>query len=655
MGFGFFGKILWVDLTKDNLREEELSNKIYQQFIGGYGLGCRILYERMSSHIEPLNPESTIGFFPGLLTSTVAPYSGRFMVVGKSPLTETWGDANCGGNFGPAIKACGYDGILVKGKSSKPKYLSIIDSNLRILDASDIWGKDIIETEKILKKKHGNSIKTAAIGQAGENLSKISGIANDRGRIAARSGLGAIMGSKNLKAIVLKGDMKVEISNREEFLKLIKEYNKTANTKPMHSMHQSFLGKMFSMVKSMRRFKLSNIDAPNLMRSIYRNFGTSIGNTISAETGDSPIKNWLGIGMYDFPFKKSSNLSSVNINEYKVKDYGCFSCPVQCGAILKVDALNIEEMHIPEYETCCAFGSLLLNNDLHSILQINDLCNRAAIDTISTGATIAYAIECYENHLLSKNDTDDLELNWGNSKAIVSLVKKIILREGIGDLLADGVKLAADRIGKESKPYAIHSLGSEIPMHDPKFFHSLAFSYAYDPAPGRHTTASIDFAEIGAYDKFEKKLHFPKGRKNNEEARIEAQVITTNFYQLLSCSGLCMFSTSFGPYPFIDLLNSLTGWNMDIDEYLTTGLRIQTLRQAFTLREGIELIMNELPDRVIGIPSPKKGPLKGKTVEYKEFYRKYCIKMGWNPDNGFPLEETLKQLELEYVIKDLYR
>ncbi len=654
MGLGFFGKILWVDLTKDSLREEELSEKTFHQFIGGYGLGCKLLYERMSRHLNPLSPESIIGFFPGLLTSTAAPYSGRYMVVGKSPLTGTWGDANSGGNFGPAIKACGYDGILVSGKASEPVYLSIMEDEIKILDASDIWGKDIIETELILKKKHGNSIKTAGIGQAGENLLKISGIANDRGRIAARSGLGAIMGSKNLKTIVLNGNKRVGIFDREKFMNLIKEYNKTAKNKPLASMKKSFLGDMFGMVKSMRRLKLGNIDAPNLMRTIYRNFGTSIGNTISAETGDSPIKNWLGIGMYDFPYKKSANLSSVNINEYKVKDYGCFSCPVQCGAILKISDLNIEEMHIPEYETCCAFGSLLLNNDLHSIFQINDVCNRAAIDTISTGSTVAYAIECYENGLLSKKDTNGLELNWGDSKAILSLVHKMIKREGIGDLLADGVRIAIDKIGKESEPYAINSLGSEIPMHDPRYFNSLAFSYAYDPTPGRHTTASIDFAEIGAYDKFEQKLHLPRKRKHNEDRKLEAQIITTGFHQILSCAGMCMFSTSFGPYPFIDLLNALTGWNDDIDAYITTGLRIQTLRQAFTLREGIKLSQNELPDRIIGNPPSEKGPFKGKTVEYKNFYRNYCIKMGWNPENGYPLKKTLEKLDLEFVVKDLY-
>lgn len=654
MSYGFFGKVLWVDLTKNSFEEEELPENMYRRFMGGYGLGCRLLFERMDSKVKPLSPESIIGFFPGLLTGTAAPFSGRFMVVGKSPLTGTWGDANSGGTFGPAIKKCGYDGILVKGVAKSPKYISIIDGKIEILDATNIWGKDVIESEKILKSKHGQLIKTAGIGQAGENLSKISGIANDKGRIAARSGLGAVMGSKKLKMVVLKGNKKVEIFNRKKFLNLIKEYHKATKIKPLSPMKKKFLSEIFGMVKTIRRLKIGMVASPNLMRTIYRYFGTTIANTISAETGDSPIKNWSGIGMYDFPYKKSKLLSSININKYKVKEYGCFSCPVQCGAILKVPELDIEEMHSPEYETCCSFGSLLLNNDLLSIFKINDLCNRAAIDTISTGVTVAFAIECFENNLLNLDDTGGLDLMWGNSKSIVELVRKIILREGIGDILADGAKIASEKIGKNSKQYAITSLGSEIPMHDPRYFKSLAFTYAFDPTPGRHTAASINFSEIGPFDKFEESLKLPKKWKKDEKKKVEAQLINTGFHQILSCAGMCMFSPSFGSYPFIDLLNSLTGWNTNIEEYIKTGIRIQTLRQAFTLREGINITQNELPDRIIGLPPAKKGPLKGKTVEYKEFYKEFCNRIGWNPENGYPLKETLKDLDLEFVIKDLY-
>ena len=538
MSFGFFGKVLWVNLTNNSIEEEELPEYMYRQFMGGYGLGCRLLYEIMDSKVEPLSPESIIGLFPGLLTGTAAPFSGRFMYVGKSPLTGTWGDANSGGTFGPAIKKCGYDGILVKGAAKSPIYISIIDGKVEILDAANIWGKDVIESEKVLKNKHGQLIKTAGIGQAGENLSKISGIVNDKGRIAARSGLGAVMGSKKLKMIVVKGNKKVEIFNRKKFLSLIKGYHKATKIKPLSPIKKYFLSEIFGMVKNLRRLKIGMAGSPNLMRTIYRYFGTTVGNMIGAETGDSPIKNWSGIGMYDFPFEKSKLLSSININKYKVKEYGCFSCPIQCGAILKVPELDIKEMHSPEYETCCSFGALLLNNDLLSILKINDLCNRAAIDTISTGATVAFAIECFENNILNLDDTGGLDLIWGNSKSIVELVRKIILREGIGDILADGAKIASEKIGKNSKQYAITSLGSEIPMHDPRFNKSLAFTYAFDPTPGRHTAASIDFSEIGPFDKFEKSLNLPKMWKKNKEKKVEAQVINTGFHQILSCAGL---------------------------------------------------------------------------------------------------------------------
>jgi len=470
MTSGYFGKILVIDLSDERIDEETLPDKLYRQFIGGYGLGCKLLYERMKPNIDPLNSDSIIGFFPGLLTGTAAPYSGRYMVVGKSPLTGSWGDANGGGTFGPAIKKCGYDGILITGAASKPVYISVIDDKKEILDATGIWGLDIVNTEEKLEKIHGRNIKSAEIGLSGEKLSKISGIASDKGRIAARSGLGAVMGSKNLKAIVLKGNKKVNIDDKENFMNLIKNYYHKTKIKELTKIKKAFLSEMFGMVKSIRRLKVGMFSPPNLMRTIYRFFGTSIANCVSAEIGDSPIKNWTGIGMYDFPHEKSKNISTIEIGKYKIKEYGCFSCPVQCGAILKIPELNIEATHIPEYETCSSFGSLLLNNDLLSIFKINDLCNRAAIDTISTGATIAFAIECYEKGIITTKDTDGLELTWGNSTAITELVRKIITREGIGDILADGCKEASKKIGLNSEQFAITSLGSELPMHNPKYF-----------------------------------------------------------------------------------------------------------------------------------------------------------------------------------------
>ena len=358
--------------------------------------------------------------------------------------------------------------------------------------------------------------------------------------------------------------------------------------------------------------------------------------------------------MYDFPFEKSIKLSSTNIINYKIRDYGCFSCPIQCGALLKVPELDIEEMHQPEYETCAVFGPFLLNDDLLSILKINDLCNRAAIDTISTGATIGFAIECFENEILTKKDTDGLELNWGNAESIVALTKMIINREGIGDILADGCKAASEKIGRDSEKFAITSLGSEIPMHNPKAFESLAFSYAYDPTPGRHTTASIDFFDIGTMNNFIKELKFPFGWKWSAKRKQKAQKRVTAIHQINSCLGLCMFSSQFGQYPLIDLVESLTGWNVSIEDLILSGLRIQTLKQAFNIREGVKIHTNVLNGRVIGDPPDTKGPNKGITVEYKKFYKQYCKEMGWNPENGYPLKQPLKHLNLNFLIDDLY-
>ncbi len=354
MSSGYFGKVLWIDLTNEKFEEENLPDKIYRQYFGGYGLGCKLIYEIMRPKVDALSANSIFGFFPGLLTSTAAPFSGRYMVAGKSPLTGTWGDANSGGTFGPEIKKCGYDAILFKGTAESPKYVTIIDGNKEIFDAADLWGLDIIKAEEKLKKRHDKFIKTAGIGQAGEKLSRISGIANDKGRIAARSGIGAIMGSKNLKMLVLKGNHKVSMYNKDDFLNLVKIYNQEGKKKEPSKLIKSVLNKAPNFAKLMRRFKIKMSGPAGMIRHVYHNYGTSMGNTLSAEIGDSPIRNWSGIGMYDFPFSKSKNLSAINIQRYKVREYGCYSCPVQCGAILKVPELNFEETHIPEYETCCS-------------------------------------------------------------------------------------------------------------------------------------------------------------------------------------------------------------------------------------------------------------------------------------------------------------
>jgi len=609
---GYMGKVLWIDLSTEKFEEEELSEEIYKQYLGGYGLASKIIYEKMPVKSDPLGPDALFGFFPGLLTGTMAPLSGRFMVAGKSPLTGTWGDSNCGGYFGPEIKKCGYDAILIRGAANSPKLVSIIDGKKEILDASDLWGLDVVETENKLKEKYG-SVQIASIGQSGEKLSLISGIVNDQARIAGRSGFGAVKKTKKLKAVMLKGSEKITLADKKAIVNLTKEYNEGINS------------------------------ATSGAIAIFRTMGTTFGNTISATMGDTPIKNWGGKFNEDFTDDNVNKISGTELLKYKQKDYGCFSCPVHCGAIMKVPEADLDETHRPEYETCASFGHLLLNDDLRSIFIANDLCNRAGIDTISAGATIAFAIECFENGLLTKDDTDGIELGWGNSESIITLLKKMINREGIGDLLADGSKIAAEKLGKGSE-YAMHSLGQELGMHSPKHYKNMGASFAFDPTPGRHTTASIEMMAGGPLIKpnglFEG-VTLPKKFKRPGDDRYEAAKLIVGLWQSFSSIGLCEFALFFQKYPLLELIKAVVGWDMNMEEFMSIGVRIQTLRQAFTLREGVDLIKNKLPERTYDF-------------DYLSDYKGYCEKIGWNPESGYPLEETLRNLNLEFVIKDLY-
>ena len=618
---GYMGKILWVDLSKESFKEEIIPEEIYRQYIGGYGLAAKLIYNNMPVKADPLGPKAILGFFPGLLTGTVAPLTGRYMVAGKSPLTGTWGDSNCGGYFGPEIKKCGYDGILIKGIANSPKYVTIIGDEKQILDASELWGLDTVETEDLLKKKLGK-VQVASIGQSSENLSLISGIVTDKGRIAGRSGFGAVMGSKKLKAIVLKGNKKILLADKDALLKHTKDYNNGIK---------------------------------NLLTTM-KDFGTTAATLVLSQRGQTPIKNWGGYSSRDFPMDNLNKISEMEIDKYKQKAYGCFSCPVRCGAIMKIPKLAIEETHRPEYETIASFGPLILNDDLMSIFTLNEMCNRSGLDTISAGGTVAFAIECFENGLLTKDDTNGLELTWGNSGAVIELIKMMVKREGIGDILADGSKKASEKIGNGSEKYAITSMGQELPMHDSKLVKSNSLSYAFDPTPGKHTTASLEMRpmELVRENNLIEGFIIPRRFDKMGDDRYEAHKLIASLYQFLSSLGLCFFSGFFQKYPLVELIKAVTGWDISIDELIKSGLRIQTLRQAFTIREGVILAKNELPGRAIGVPPFEAGPHKGKTSDYKSEYKGYCEKMGWNPENGYPLMATLTDLNLDFAIKDLY-
>ena len=395
------------------------------------------------------------------LTGTPALFGSRYTVVGKSPLTATWGDANSGGDFGPYLKFNGYDAVFIEGVSDVPVYLLIENSRAELRRADHLWGQDTWDTEALLRRELGKDARVACIGPSGERLSLISCIVNNRGRVAGRSGLGAVMGAKRLKAVVLRGKGEVPVADKAG-------------------------------LEAARRRYLRSLSGPV---EGFKKYGTCMSTAVLTQIGDTPVKNWAG-SVVDFP--SAAALSDESVIAQQRRKYGCWRCPVACGGEMTAGTGRYsypEGVYKPEYETLGAFGTMCLNDNLESIIKLNDICNRYGLDTISAGATMAFAIECYENRLITSRDTDGIELRWGNHQAIVAMTEKLAKREGLGQVLADGVKRAAQQLGKAAEEFAIHIHGQEVPMHDPKRFMNYAISYL-NTTPARHTQGNYGLSLI---------------------------------------------------------------------------------------------------------------------------------------------------------------
>lgn len=643
----YCGKILWVDLGAGQIREEEIPPAVYRQVLGGYGLGVKVLLERQPPLADPLGPDNILGFLPGLLTGTPAYFSGRFMVVGKSPLTGGWGDANCGGNLSPEIKRCGYDGIFIRGASERPVYLCIGDGVVEIRDASHLWGLDAVETETAMAGELGAGYKFAVIGPAGENLSLIAGIMSHRGRAAGRSGLGAVMGSKKLKAVALKGTGKVTTA-RPDLLKEVNRVMALPLKKEMGGAEKFVTGVLAQhVVPVMLRRRMSFRPSVRLVVNSLRSHGTGAATAISVEGGDAPVKNWKAVGMSDFPWERSGRISDRSSVPYEIKKYRCAACPLGCGALVSVrdGKYRVEEARRPEYEAAAAFGSNLLNDNYESIIKLNDLCNRLGLDVISAGAAVAFAVECFERGIIGPEDCGGLNLSWGDPDAALELVRDIGLRRGLGDVLAGGVARAAVKIGGGSGEFAIHCGGQELPMHDPRYQPSYATTYVVDATPGRHTAGATNLVDAGSPPIFGD--HRPyRIKKYQYPGKGEAQAMFTREAQVLNCLGLCQFSAFLGTLPYSEMVNAATGWGVTDQELLETGERIFTMRQVFNLREGIEPAAFNLPDRVLGRPPFEKGPTSGVTVDLETMRREFYSAMNWD-ESGRPGKKRCAELGIE--------
>lgn len=621
---GYAGKILFVDLTKGSVREESPPESLYREFVGGTGLGVRILYEHIRSKADPLGPDNLLGFVTGPLTATPVPGSGRFMVVTKSPLTGAWADSNSGGSLGPELKEAGYDGVFFSGISPEPVYLLLSDGKAELKDASHLWGKDTNETDDILQQDLGKpQLKIACIGPAGERCSLISAIVHEKGRVAGRSGVGAVMGSKKLKAIAVRGSGKIQVADPEKL--------RSPRDDLARDLKEGRFQKMLSEA------------------------GTGAGLSHLVSVHDSPLKNWSMSGIEKMP--TCVNLDGAKMDRYKLNSYGCKACPVRCGAIVKVEEGRFatrDKVHRPEYETLAALGSLCMNDDVESVIRGNELCNLYGFDTIAAGNVIAFAMECYENGLINQEDTDGIDLTWGDAEVIIVLLKKMALREGFGAVLADGSEKAAEQIGKGSEKYAMHVHGQGLPYHDPRSNPAQGTGYMADANPGRHMDSHATVPiEQGRSSAVAPELQMPKMEVFGDYTRKGPMyAIGAEFHQLFSSCGLCALLMTGNSTPLAELVSAVTGWDFTWEEGLKAGRRIQTLRQAFNAREGLLPGEFKLPKRLMS--ARPVGPAPDTEIDFEALKSGYFEAMGWDIKTGKPYRQTLIDLGLDKLAGDLW-
>ena len=490
--------------------------------------------------------------------------------------------------------------MFFTGISPKPVYVLIVNGQVQIKDAQHLWGKDTYETEDMLMAEYGKRSRVLCIGSAGEKLSLISGIVTDHGSLAARSGLGAVMGSKKLKAVVALGNLEIPVFDQAAV--------------------QAFR------MERLKAWQAPMADGiPDIVKA--HKYGTSFTAYNAVHSGDSPVKNWGGIGVIDLPDRSPFHHDNI-MTLVEERRHGCWHCPKTCKGICKAGEREYKYAagnRRPEYETIAAFGSNCANNNIDSIAMASDICNRAGLDSISGGSTIAFAMELYENGILTKEDTDGIELKWGNHRAMVAMIRKLVNREGIGDILADGVRIAAENIGKGSEKFAVHVGGQEPGMHNPKIargsgFPMAAARFQMEATPGHH------MLNFGPYV-------FPR--------------------HLINVAGVCFF-TAWPPGAVGKALNAVTGWNYSVEEFLKAGERITNIRHVFNLREGTIESQRFVHPRIVGKPPHTIGPLAGVTADI-EAQVLWCLgALDWDRVTTIPSRAKLLSLGLDDLANDLW-
>jgi len=603
------GKILRIDLSTGKMTKEPLDESLARNFIGGRGIASKILYDELPAGTDPLSPDNKLIFSAGPLTGTSAPTGGRYMVVTKGPLNGAIASSNSGGFFGKEFKTAGYDLIIFEGKSEKPVYVWIKDDEVEIRDASDLWGKNTHETTDILMEKVGDSkAKVACIGPAGEKLSKISCIINDKHRAAGRTGVGAVMGSKNLKAVVVRGTGKVELADSDKF----REAQKAS------------MGKIR--------------ENPTTSQGLPA-YGTAVLVNVINENGLFPTRNFqTGV------FEGAAKISGETLADaYLTKNTHCFACPIGCGRATKI---NGREGEGPEYEVAWSFGADCGVDDLKAIVEANYICNELGLDGISAGATIAAAMELYERGYLPKEDLDGPELKFGSAKAIVEYTRKMGLREGFGDKLAEGSYRLAESYGHPELSMSVKK--QELPAYDPRTGKGFGLGLAVASRGGDHLRALPNF-ELLNYSPGEGVKWFGDPHTVDPYAwRGKADMVLwhENFAAVVDSAEMCkycMFATyAILPGDLADLVRLASGVEWDADKIMKAGERILNIERLFNVACGLTPELDSLPKRFLEEPLPE-GPAKGQVVELDRMLPRYYEVRGWGSD-GRPRPEKLKEL-----------
>ena len=598
---GWIGTILRVNLTDRTVKEEPLDLKLARQFFGARGLGTKILYDEMDPKADPLGPDNKLIFAPGPFSGTYAPSAGRYNVITKSPLTGAIAASNSGGAFGPELRYAGYDLLILEGKADKPVYLFIRDKQVEIRDAGHLWGQSVPDTTDRVRAETDDDAKVACIGPAGERLALLANILNEMHRAAGRGGVGAVMGSKNLKAIAVLGGGAVDVADPNGFREAVMQARQKIQAHPVGG-------------------------------GGLKAFGTDVLINILNQTGALPTRNFRE-GQFPTADKVGGESLSAQI---LVRPKGCFSCIISCGRVTEVKDPKYQGAgEGPEYETAWALGPDCGVDNLNAITKANYLCNEFGLDPISLGSTIACAMDLYEAGIIGLKDTGGIPLTFGNPEALVEMVRLTGLRQGLGDKLALGSFRLAESFGHPEFSMTVKK--QEMPAYDPRGVQGIGLNYATSNRGGCHVRGYTIASEI---------LGIPAKMDNlTTEGKAQLDITFQNLTAALDSTGACLFCLfGIGADELARMLSSLTGVTCTTEDFLKTGERIWNLERLFNLKAGFTAKDDTLPDRLLKSPIPG-GPAKGNVNRLGEMLPEYYHLRGWDK-NGVPTEKKLKELAL---------